>query len=379
MTNRVLFVDDEQNVLDGIRRALRKDVDLEIAVGGEEGLRILREAGPFAVVVSDMRMPNMSGPQFLAKVRELSPDTVRMVLSGQAEMESTIAAVNDGHIYRFMTKPCEPEQLLAAVEAGLRQYRLITGERELLEKTLGGAVRMLTEILGITNPPAYSRASRIQRYAEHISASLNVEHHWQLRLAAMLSQIGCVALPPDTIAKMYAGETLTAEEDKLYRAHPDLAGRLLAEIPRMEDVAAIVASQAEAAGHKNPPDGLEKWDVVALGRVILRGACEFDRLLTSGMKPALALDALRAPALALPPQVIEALRQVPAVGGQTVTRLLNLQDLAPGMVVDQDVLSTKGLRLVPQGQAVTRTLLERLRSVAAGVGVVEPFRVQIPG
>jgi DNA-binding NtrC family response regulator len=96
MTERVLFVDDEPNVLEAIQRTLRKHVDLQTASSGAAGLRVLNETGPFALVISDMRMPSMNGAQFLAKVREKSPDTVRMILSGQADLQATIDAVTLG-------------------------------------------------------------------------------------------------------------------------------------------------------------------------------------------------------------------------------------------------------------------------------------------
>jgi DNA-binding NtrC family response regulator len=116
MSERILFVDDEPNVLEGIRRTLRKQGDLFTAASGADGLRMLSEDGPFALVVSDMRMPLMNGAQFLAKVREQAPETVRMILSGQADLQATIDAVNDGHIYRFLSKPCPTDQLLGAID-----------------------------------------------------------------------------------------------------------------------------------------------------------------------------------------------------------------------------------------------------------------------
>jgi DNA-binding NtrC family response regulator len=198
-SERVLFVDDEQNVLDGIQRSLRKHMAIQTATSGAEGLRLLRETGPFALVVSDMRMPNMNGAQFLTKVREQEPDTVRMILSGQADLEATIAAVNDGHIYRFLSKPCPPEKLLSAVEDGLKQHRLINAERVLLEQTLSGAVKMLIEILGMVSPTASSRASRLQRYVVELAAALSLPARWQWGLAAYVSQIGCVTLPKEIL------------------------------------------------------------------------------------------------------------------------------------------------------------------------------------
>src|ERR1700728_974894 len=179
MSDRVLFVDDEPQLLEGIQRALRKQLDLFTAPGGAEGLRVLSEAGPFALVVSDMRMPIMNGAQFLAKVRVQSPDTVRMILSGQADFQATIAAVNVGHIYRFLSKPCPPDQLLAAIEDGLKQHRLLTAEKVLLEKTLSGCVSMLIEILGMVSPGASSRAARLRAYTVGLAKALQLPDRWE--------------------------------------------------------------------------------------------------------------------------------------------------------------------------------------------------------
>ncbi len=200
-------------------------------------------SGPFALVVSDMRMPNMNGAQFLTKVREHQPDTVRMILSGHADLEATIAAVNDGHIYRFLSKPCPTEKLRAAVEDGLKQHRLISAEKVLLEQTLSGAVKMLIEILGMVSPAASSKASRLQRYVLELAAALSLPEQWQWGLAAHVSQIGCVTLPQETVSKAEASQALSDEEKRLFESHPEVAGKLLATIPRLDDVAAIVASQ----------------------------------------------------------------------------------------------------------------------------------------
>src|SRR5271170_5040992 len=149
MNQRVLFVDDEPQVLEGIQRSLRKRVELRTAANATEGLRLIIEEGPFAVVVSDMRMPGMNGAQLLAKVREQEPDAVRMILSGQSDMQATIDAVNQGHIYRFLSKPCAADQLFLAIEDAIKQHQLVTAEKVLLEHTLSGCVKMLIEILGM--------------------------------------------------------------------------------------------------------------------------------------------------------------------------------------------------------------------------------------
>lgn len=162
MNARVLFVDDEPNILSGIKRQLRKRVEVVTADSGERGLELIRQEAPFSVVVSDMRMPGMNGAQFLSEVRKIAPDSVRMILSGQSDLDSAISAVNDGHIFRFLTKPCDGEQLWTAVESAIRQHDLLHVEKELLEKTLSGAVRMMSELLGLANSRASEKARRVQ-------------------------------------------------------------------------------------------------------------------------------------------------------------------------------------------------------------------------
>jgi response regulator RpfG family c-di-GMP phosphodiesterase len=378
MNERVLFVDDEPQVLEGIQRSLRKHVDTHTASSGVEGLRLLHEAGPFALVVSDMRMPGMNGAQFLAAVREQKPETVRMILSGHADLQATIAAVNEGHIYRFLSKPCAADQLLAAIEDGIRQYRLLTAEKVLLEQTLSGCVTMLIEILGMVSPAASSRASRLQRYTLGLANTLNLADRWQWGLAAFVSQIGCVALPNAILSKVEAGQALTDEERRLHESHPDVAGKLLASIPRLEDIADIVTAQFAPLSFAGAPEDLREWDVRSMGRLLLRTAIEFDRLIVSGVGYQVAVATLRASQLKLPGAVVDALRSIAPTGRDQMVKQIRLKDLSPRMILDEDLVSPKGIRLVPAGQEVTRSLIVRLNSIAGGVGVVEPFRVRVP-
>jgi len=377
MNDRVLFVDDEPNILDGIRRQLRKRVTLETAVSGEEGLQKIREGEPFAVVVSDMRMPGMNGAGFLGEVRKISPDSIRMILSGQAELESTIEAVNQSHIFRFLTKPCSIDSLYAAVEACMEQHRLVHAERVLLEQTLSGAVRMLTEILGIINPVAHNRASRIQRYARDMVATLGLVDEWQLRLATMLSQLGCITLPGDTLARIYAGQDLAEEEMAIYASHPQVAGRLLSRIPRLEGVAEIISHQMQEVDLTGLPEKIQEWDTRMLGGIILRAATDLDDLVASGVSAEAAVSKLEKQTERLPEQVRKVLRSVKIMKEHVETRLVTIAQLEIGMVLDEDVMSANGTRLIPRGQEVTHTILIRLQSFSDGVGVVEPFRVNV--
>src|SRR3954452_3820289 len=222
--DRVLFVDDEPNVLDGIRRQLRNRVDLETATSAAAGLDIITKQGPFAVVVSDMRMPEMDGARFLARVNEIAPQTVRMVLSGQADLESTIDAVNEGRVFRFLLKPCNSETLFGVIQNGIEQYRLIHAEKHLLENTLNATVKVLFDVLGLINPVAQRRAAQIQRYADKAAGALPaLRGRWQYHLAAMISQLGCITLPQETLARAFGGQALSDEERRLYESHPEIA------------------------------------------------------------------------------------------------------------------------------------------------------------
>jgi DNA-binding NarL/FixJ family response regulator len=376
MNQRVLFVDDEPNVLEGIQRTLRKQVELQTASSGVEALRLIGESGPFAVVISDMRMPAMNGAQFLAKVREQEPDTVRMILSGHADLEATIAAVNEGHIYRFLTKPCPTDHLLAAVEDALNQHRLLTAEKVLLEQTLSGAVKMLIEILGMVSPAASSRAARLQRYTIELSGALGLSSHWEWGLAAFVSQIGCVALPKEMLFKVEACQKLTEEERRLFESHPEVAGKLLAAIPRLEDVAAIVTAQFGSLNTNDLPDDPRQWDMRSAGQLLLRAAIEYDRLVSRGASRDSAVTTLRQSTLKFPSIVLKALAGLSTTAMGTVVRQIRLADLTVGMILDEDLVSPKGIRLVPSGAEVTTTLMIRLTSISGGVGIAEPFRVR---
>jgi DNA-binding NarL/FixJ family response regulator len=378
MSDRVLFVDDEPNVLDGIRRQLRNRLDIETANGAAAGLEMIQSKGPFAVVVSDMRMPEMNGARFLAKVNELAPDTVRMVLSGQADLDSTVAAVNEGHIFRFLMKPCETEKLIQSINCGIDQYRLVNTERHLLENTLNATVKVLVEVLGLINPAAQHRATQIEKYAETASTALKLPAHWKYHLAAMLSQLGCITLPAETLQKMYTGQPLSEEEQKLHDSHPEVAGKLLGQIPRLEDVAAMVAGQLRPPAKELKAGDANTWNTQKLGAAILWAAVRFDQHVHQGRSATGAAQAIRKEAPHLPEAITEAMIKAPVMsGGRRESRTVSVNNLAVGMILEAEVLSVKGIRLVPKGAEITGSLLGRLRTIASGVGVAEPIRVSV--
>jgi len=161
MTNEtILFVDDEVNVLQSMKRQLRKRFTVLTSESGADALALLKKQGPVAVIVSDMRMPEMDGIQLLSQVKALYPDTVRIMLTGNADQQTAIEAVNTGQIFRFLTKPCAMSVLVSSLALALRQYRLIIAEQQLLNETLKGSIKVLSELLSIANSEAFSSGYR---------------------------------------------------------------------------------------------------------------------------------------------------------------------------------------------------------------------------
>jgi len=377
MTESVLFVDDEELVRRGYRRRLIEQFRLETAADAFEGLAKLETMGPFAVVVSDFRMPGMNGIEFLLQVKEKFPDTVRIMLTGYADMQMAIDAVNEGNIFRFLTKPCSAETLASALSAGIAQYRLVIAERELLNKTLKGSIQVLSEILSLVSPDAFSRTTRIRRTVRHLAQAIHTTHLWHFELAAMLSHIGCVAIPPAILQKVQHGEPLNPNEQRMYASHP-IAGRdLLAKIPRLELITRIIEHQRKPPPLQCDPSELSSAeDVVALGAQILKLAIEFDRLEQQGMSYRDIVLALRKRTDEFHPRLLAALHTIPGAEGALNIREVSVTELKEGMVVEEDILAKTGLRLVGKGQVITLPILFRLRNYAKGVGIKEPVLVR---
>ncbi len=379
MAEKVLCVDDELNILLSLQRQLRKQFHLESALGPEKALAAIERDGPFAVVVSDLQMPGMNGLELLARIKELSPDTVRIMLTGQADLDTAIAAVNQGNIFRFLTKPCSAEQLAATLDAAIEQHRLVTVERNLLENTLHASVKVLTGVLSLVHPAAFSRASRIHRYVRYMAAQLKLHDAWQFEVAALLSQIGCITLEPGTLDRVYTGDELSDEEKKNFAAHPAAGGDLLANVPRLEAVAAIIANQNLSFGQTPAvPAGVPR-ETVAVGAHLLRAALDFDRLITRNRSHEQAIIQMRVHEHHYDPACLNALAAYIAPERGMAVRVLKSAELLPGMVVDQDVRSKTGLLLLAKGQEVTLSVLGRLRAFAAKVGIAEPVRVLVEG
>lgn len=358
---QILCVDDESRVVEGLALVLRREYQVHVASGPEQALQKLRDISDLAVVISDMRMPKMDGAEFLHEVKLRRPDATRIILTGYADRDEAVRAVNKGQIFRFLTKPCAPEQLKSAIEAGVVQHRLLNAERAVLQETLLGCIRALMEVLAIANPVAFGRAAHIKRRAVELAARLGAKDFWQLEAAAMLSQLGYAALPPELVEKLFQAHRLTAEEQAKVDSVPDMANKLLEHIPRLEPVIQILAalkwndSQLAALG-----DG-----TIGLGTRILCLILEYDALSARGMQHDAICDQLCARTARFGPKLISQLDACIAHATESEKVLeLPLRQVVPGMTLVQEVRTSAGALIVPAGFEVTKSFLERVTNLA---------------
>ncbi|MGQ9688778.1 MAG: HD domain-containing phosphohydrolase [Desulfobaccales bacterium] len=378
MQPKILFVDDDPNILAGYQRQLRKLYQVDVAAGPQEGLKFVAHNGPYAVVVSDLRMPGLDGIQFLAQVQQVSPDTVRIMLTGFADVKAAIEAVNTGNIFRFLTKPCTPDTLIQALEAGLKHYRLVMAERELLENTLRGSIKVLTQILALVNPEAFGRSSRIARYIRDIAHVMRLKDTWHLETAALLSQIGCIMLSEATLKNLYHGKALSPEEEQVFQMHPFIARDLLKNIPRLEEVAEIIVYQGKRFDGGGFPLDDTRGENIPLGSRMLKVVLDLDTLEAGGLTKQQALVRMKQNPGWYDPDILAALETITWIEGKYEVKTLMVRDLLDNMIFDDDVYTKTGTLLISRGQEVTPLIRRRLHTYGETVGIKEPLKMLVP-
>ena len=382
MNKKILLVDDDPNVLSGYQRNLRNRFTLDTAAGGEEALARIETSGPYAVVVADMQMPVLSGLDLLVKIEARAPDTVRMMLTGNADQRTAVEAVNRGHVFRFLNKPCGADSLIQALEAGLRQYALVTAERELLERTLNGTIRLLTEVLASLYPQAFGRSERVRDYVRKYAQFFQFKQSWELEAAALLAPIGYLTMPLSLIEKARSEQPLSPAEQSLLERLPEIGADLLAHIPRLEPVAAIVRYQRKQYdGQGLPADNVVGEDI-PIGARILKVLHDLAVLESQSSDKAQALAAMKERAGAYDPRVLDSAFSCFDVylqkssTGQPIIQPHSLRDLSVGHILAANVETTEGILVVSAGTELTPIVLCRLRNFAVLNPIKEPVYVQ---
>lgn len=400
--HRVLAVDDEPHVLSALRRALRPhDFDVLTAPDGEAALRIL-EGEPVDAIISDMRMPGICGAQLLRQARQCAPDALRILLTGQADLQSTLQAVNEGEVFRYLLKPWEDVMLVQSLRDGLQRRELERERDALRAQTLqqneelrrlnegleatvaqrtaqleastrrlredfGGTVRLLSSLIssraGVTRtcPPAVARLAR----SVALALDLPAEQRHDLTFAALLQDIGRLGLGDELLRQPL--EALGAGDRARVLRHPQLGHGHLMALPSLAPAACILAAMYENFDGSGVPAGKRGPDIALPARV-LRVATDYVHL-THG---AMAMTALSED---------QALRQMRRLGGQHydpvcldgLLKALNRQapeparqalvasaNLRPGMTLARDLVAPSGTLWLAQGHVLDAAMIEQI-------------------
>jgi len=296
------------------------------------------------------------------------------MLTGNTEIETAINAINEGSIFRFLSKPCSKDMMAKTLTGALLQYRLVTAEKQLLEQTLTGCIQVLTEVLSLVNPAAFGRAERARRYIRHVVSAMKLGNPWQYEVAAMMSQLGCVTLPAETIDAVYRGEKLAANEQAQYDAHPNVAYDLLSRIPRLEPIAWMIQQQ----NRPTPQSEDSQTPDMRMGAKILRLILEYEKLIHKGASRTEAAHNLARQYTGFNPDFFLALVSLDPNAEEGQIQGCRIEDLSPGMIIQQDVRSQDGQLLVSKGHEVTPTVISKLKNFQSRRAIAGSVSISMP-
>jgi response regulator RpfG family c-di-GMP phosphodiesterase len=382
MNAKILLVDDDANLLAGCERHLRRKFGVDTAQNGDAGLAKLAASGPYGVVVADRQMPGMDGIQFLGMVRQRAPDTVRIMLTGNADLESVIRLVNENNIFRFLTKPCPPDLLAKAVQDGQAFYQLALSEKQLLNKTLSGSIKVLTDILSMVEGQSPGRTQALREAIATAADRLDLENAWEIPLAVMLAPIGYVTIPPETLVRSRARQKLSEVEEQMLAHVPETAARLLANIPRLEGVARIVRYKDKGFDGSGFPLDTVAGDSIPLGARLLKILFDMTDLQRDGLSQAEAFQQMGLRKNLYDPSLLAMLRNV--FEGRSIQHLQTaglstqvlVKDLVNGMVLRSNVETKEGTLILTAGNQINEMTLQKIRNFDSIMGIKEPIMVE---
>lgn len=401
MKPKVLLVDDEMDVLMAYGRNLRSKFDITTADSGENAIRILKADNNFATIVTDFNMPVMNGVELLRNAREINPDTTRILITGYADLNTSINAVNQGNVYRFLTKPIPTADLIRNIEEACEYNRLLNAEKELLDKTLKGTIRALADILAFTNPTIFKQKRDELKLARKTAEYLGVRNLWEVEIALMLAPIGAVAVPDAVMEKKLSGKLLSESEVQMYNSIPTVGSSIISKIPRLEKVSQIVMFQFHdfPTGFDNQPTEQE-MEVRTLANLI-RAVNEITILLRKNTSAIDALHLLQE-SKEYSPDVLRALEKAVidlknevfvasasdkfkksyAQGDSTpppagVPFQCNVAELQNGWILLEPIKDFTGKVILNKGYEITDLIKQKLINLTRVTMISEPIKVYI--
>ena len=373
MKPMVLIVDDEPinvKILAAILEA--NDYQVRSAFSGEDCLRRVAEETP-DVILLDIMMPGMDGFAVARQLKESETSCFIPVImvTALSDVKSRIQALDAG-ADDFLSKPADKAELLARVRASVKvrayheEMRKQQREKdELLNKTLKGTIRLLVEILASTNPAAFSQCSRLVPLTRRIAQYLMHKEAWQAELVMMLSPIVEIVIPKSLLQKLYQGELLDDEEQRVFLLRSRQGIKLLADIPNLEPVAmALTYRHKNFDGSGLPRDRVAGADIPMAARII-RAVFDFDRL-QSDVPDEDSLQLMRRREGCYDINVLAVLQDVQRLAfAESLFKEFPVEDLLPGMLLGQDVLDNSGRLIVGKGNELTSLMKLRLQNMAA--------------
>ncbi|HZV55127.1 MAG TPA: HD domain-containing phosphohydrolase [Rhodocyclaceae bacterium] len=411
-TQTLLFVDDEASILSSLRRLFRPHgYNVLTAGGGREGLALMeREA--VDLVISDMRMPEMDGAQFLEQVRQRWPQAVRILLTGYADVASTIAAINRGEIFRYVAKPWDDNEIVLIVRDALERKRLEAENARLdaltarqndelkalnagleqkvaertaelnqtvafldqahqeLKKSFLATVRVFSGLIELRGGKLAGHSRRVAEHARQLAQRLGFDDSavQEVLLAALLHDIGKLGLPDQVLDKPF--NSLSAETRAEVMKHPAKGAMVLMGIDQLKGVAPLVHHHHECWDGSGYPDRLAGL-ALPLGARILAVANDYDALqmgtlVNRSLKPAEALAFIvENRGKRYDPTVVDALaalisESIGSVKSASVELPLRPTQLKPGMVLARDLVHHDGYLLLARSHAVDANIIEQL-------------------
>lgn len=351
-------MDDEESILRGFQLNLRKDFELHLAANGREGLEVFERENGFALVLSDMRMPEMDGASMLSKIKAIDPEVVTVLLTGHTDFESAIAAVNEGNVFRMLSKPCPPETLIKVLKDGLAQHDLVISKRILLDQTLRGAVDALAQSLSTAKPLFFGRAQRVRRMAKEIGEKLKVPNAWRLDVASVFSQLSYISIPESVSEDVYHNRKLSLEVKEMVKKLPEDTQKIIQKIPGLEEVGEIlnkldIQYRFEVLDHEG----------IRLSASILRVALDYDYYEQQGHDRNLIVQTLASRTNEYDPTITATLSELILIEGQSYQlQEISFKKLEIGMRLAQDLKLDDGMLVASSGADIDGQLLKVIKN-----------------
>ncbi|GAB4272928.1 MAG: response regulator [Candidatus Rifleibacteriota bacterium] len=382
INEKVLVIDDDPAILAMYKKQFQGVVDIVTAQEPWIGLEILKRSGPFALLVTDYKLPSMDGLKVIEEANKFAPDTLKILLTGYANLELAMKAINEGRVFRFLTKPCSNKLMASSFIAAISHYRKVIAEKETLERTFNGCVQMLTDVISLSTPMAFNRARKMRNLARKLSSKLPIENKWDFENAALFSQLGFVTLPHLLLEKIQLNAEITPVEEQMLARVPESGEKLLKNIPRLENIANIVRySEKNFDGSGYPDDDVSMYDLPVESRAlkIISAICRLEEntddfdIISAKIREGKGAFDPELTELILAELEISSISQV---ADEVEIMKLNIDELKIGDILLTDVETADGKLLFSLGNEVSQVILTKLLNYSEITKIKEPITIK---